>query len=243
MRRGRRRQIWRRQRSAPARLSYLQAVISHEQRCIFVHIPKTGGTSIEDVIWGSDHAARTPDMLWMGGKDPHYQHWVRGFGGLQHMRAEQVREIVGAQTYDSYYSFAFVRNPWDRAVSQYLYARQYEEMRQVYQFDEDTSFPGYLRVLLDGKRERNCHSFEQWRFIFGPDGNQLTDFVGRFESLQTDFAAVAHKIGTTIELPHTNRSADRGQLCEYYGDDGVARDMVEALYGEDIRRFGYSFPG
>ena len=68
-------------------------MISHEKKCIFIHIPKCGGTSVEDVIWPKEQG-RTEDDLWMGFVSRFENKYQTG--GLQHLLACQVREEVGS---------------------------------------------------------------------------------------------------------------------------------------------------
>ena len=83
-------------------------MISHDKKCIFIHIPKCGGTSIEDVIWPKDRG-RSDEDLWMGFVSRFENKYQTG--GLQHLLAWQVREEVGSDVFGAYYKFAFVRNP------------------------------------------------------------------------------------------------------------------------------------
>ena len=67
-------------------------MILHESRLIFVHIIKTGGTSIETVF-----------------KQP----------PSDHRTVKDYISILGEDLYKQYFSFTIVRNPWDKMVSQY----------------------------------------------------------------------------------------------------------------------------
>src|SRR5437764_1415016 len=97
----------------------VEIVISDTYSCIFVHIPKCGGSSIETVLWPG---SRTVADLWMGFVDEfHNPHQT---GGLQHLHAAQIRAEVGKQRFDAYLKFAFVRNPFDRIVSQFASMRE-----------------------------------------------------------------------------------------------------------------------
>ena len=64
-------------------------MISDALRCIFVHIPKTGGSSIEDVLWPEE---RSPEDLWMGFVDDYHNKYQTG--GLQHLLARQIRHLI-----------------------------------------------------------------------------------------------------------------------------------------------------
>jgi chondroitin 4-sulfotransferase 11 len=66
----------------------------HSKKCIFVHIPKTAGTSVTDALFGTPRPRHRP-LQWYEGMEP--------------------------ELYKEYFKFAFVRNPWDRLVSGYHY--------------------------------------------------------------------------------------------------------------------------
>ena len=119
-------------------------MISHGHRCIFVHIPKTGGTSIEDVIWPD---TRMEEHLWMGFVSKYRNKYQTG--GLQHLLARQIRQEVGADIFDDYFKFAVVRNPWDRAVSQYSYTKIRTDLHDLIGMTEDTSFSEYLNRIAE----------------------------------------------------------------------------------------------
>lgn len=74
-------------------------MIDHNRKIIFIHIPKTAGTSIE--------AAFGIDME-LAGAEKH--------AGPSHMI-----EIYGRDTWDEYRKFTVVRNPYDRALSSFAY--------------------------------------------------------------------------------------------------------------------------
>lgn len=75
-------------------------------------------------------------------------------------------------------------------------------------------------------------------FICDEEGREIFDFVGRFETLDADFAAVCERLGLSARLPHNNVSAHR-HYSVYYSD--AARVAVEEMLGADLERFGYRF--
>ena len=96
------------------------------------------------------------------------------------------------------------------------------------------SFKGDL-----GTRE-HIHFENQYNFIYDNNGNNILDFVGRFENLQDDFNTVLQKInfqGDTI-LP-TKHKTDHLSYRDFY--DEQTKDIVEQLYKKDIETFNYEF--
>lgn len=206
-------------------------MISDTHRCIFVHIPKCGGSSIEALLWPGK---RTESELWMGFVDDFHNKYQTG--GLQHLHADQIRTEVGEERFGSYFKFGFVRNPFDRAVSQFAYMRNRADLRSFIGMGEGDSFSRYLRLI-----ERRLHvQWEpQYRFVCGHDDTLVVDFVGRFEELDAGMARVLAVLGVELKaLPHENRGT-RGPYRDYYRR--ADRRAVERLYAKDLELFGYDY--
>jgi hypothetical protein len=205
-------------------------MISHKHRCIFVHIPKTGGSSIEDVIWPGE---RTEADLWMGFTSRYRNRYQTG--GLQHLLARQIREEVGAEVFDSYFKFTFVRNPWDKAVSQFASMGDRADLRELIGMAPGASLSEYLQLT-----ERHGHV--QWErqveFLHDENRAPLVDFVGRFENLKHDAQVVFERLGIRCRLPHRNRSRRR-HYRKYFDDP--SREWIHSHYREDVELFGYDF--
>ena len=110
-------------------------MISYKHNCIFVHIPKTGGTSIENIIWPFNKKPRAESNLWKGTGDTNhnkYQTW-----GLQHLLASQIQKEVGDEIFEIFFKFTIVRNPWDKVVSQYIYMKKRKDLREFIGMKED----------------------------------------------------------------------------------------------------------
>ena len=95
---------------------------------------------------------------------------------------------------------------------------------------------------------KNFEAFLAWRvghdfhlqkdMVAGPEGRILVDFLGRFETLEEDFARVCAAVGVRADLHHTNQSRHRDYRC-YYTDR--TRELVERFWADDITFFGYRF--
>ena len=217
-------------------------MISHCHRCIFVHIPKCGGTSIEDAVW-PPHNRRIETDLWMGQDENDNNKYQPD--GLQHLTASQIREEVGPDVFRSYFKFAFVRNPYDKAVSQYEYMkRKRVTLRGRIGMEKDASFAEYLRIIQDYDHP---HWAPQHRFLFAGDGEVLVDFIGRFERFEEDAHRVFDALGLgacvgrwrTRRVPHSKAGGARPPYRDYY--DSETREAVDSMYARDLDLFGYTF--
>ena len=235
-------------------------MVSHHHKCIFIHIPKTAGQSIErvflnllDLKWET----RAPLLLRYNDRPE------LGPPSLAHLKAnEYVRyQYLSQELFDKYYKFAFVRNPWDRMVSIYKY----------YNYDTRFEFKSFLLNVFKNEIWHDKYWFvgPQSGFVCGEDDTMLVDFVGRYENLQNDFNHVCKKIGLPpIEIPHANKSSLTSPILsfnpkrlikyvryqikgkyipmfkryqDYYDDE--TRELIADLYRRDIELFGYEFEG
>ena len=155
-------------------------MISHKHKCIFVHIPKTAGTSIEDVIWPNPRD-RTETNLWMGNVSRCFNQYQAG--GLQHLKAYQIQLEVGEKVFREYYKFSIVRNPWDRLVSLYEYARRVPVLEDFLGMNFNTEFKNFLSKI---ERRSHTHWDPQERFVTNESGDFIVDKIIYFENLKEE---------------------------------------------------------
>ena len=194
--------------------------VSAAKKAIFIHIQKTGGTSVERVLLRADNSAVT------GMRE-----------GRRHLWARDVREMVGEDAWRTHYKFAFVRNPWDRLVSWYqmcIDAPTNDFMRYVH--THAPTFHDFLTKTTTGVAERT--TWNQVDYVSDEQGRLIVDFVGRFETLERDYAAVAARLGVQPDLPHANRSVHEDYRTYYTPETA---ELVRQRFSRDIEMFGYEF--
>ena len=221
---GKARDTWRRLTGKPGKERIL-----HGYGCIFVHIPKTGGNSIMASLNSLPQrraAAEFPPV-----KYP------------KHAKAAEVKGVVGDPLWEEYFSFAFVRNPWDLMVSSYGWwlqkAQKWEKFHlNVREIERMGSFSAFMHSRY-GRRMINRSEGDIFDWI-SEDGRIIVDFVGRFESLQEDWDRICDRIGAPRrQLPHMNRTERKASYREYYSEE--TRRIVAERFHRTIEMFGYEF--
>ena len=144
-----------------------------------------------------------------------------------HMPAIEWRQTY-PQFFNKYFTFSFVRNPWDRVLSDYFWHLREAGFKQK-PFDRD-DFLNHIKHGAD-------HPWTEWGMV--SDGEKvIVDFVGRFENIKKDWAIVAEKLGLTQTLPHRNKSKHT-HYSHYF--DNETKIAVAERFKDDIIRFGYEF--
>jgi hypothetical protein len=218
--------------------------VSHPHKTIFIHIPKTAGTSVEAVL--GMHGDKT-DV----GITPYFNQTldVEHLYGrqIQHMTAPQLKRALNDDgRYHAYFKFAIVRNPWDRLVSALAWTDQKwargEELSRA-EFEEKVR----ASYTLYSAWQRSApgpglppYLLPQYLYVFGDASGRevLVDFIARYESLPSDWQQIAARIGINEQLPCRMKS-HHGSYREYYSRE--TRDIVAQMYAADARLFSYEF--
>ncbi len=216
--------------------------ISHPHKTIFVHIPKTAGTSIEAVL-GMHGDKQDIGIVPYFNQTLDYEHL---YGGpMQHMTMRSIRAVLQDEAiFRSYFKFAIVRNPWDRLVSALAWSDQKwvrKEELSVVEFEREVH---RLREMLHAPRPPGqplaippflC---PQSLYVLDQDGTLLVDFIGRYERLDADWLTICRRLGIEAPLPRRMRSHHR-DYRDYYTEE--TRRLVGEMFASDMEAFEYSF--
>lgn len=196
------------QRTYPKNTDSIQA--------IFIHIPKTAGTSLYNLI---------------------------GYTGIGHV-PYQWYESRDPDKFEKYFKFAFVRNPWDRLVSAFFYLKKggSNAMDKHWAFKNLSHYTDFEQFVQGWVNEKNIedyfHFIPQHKFICDQSMSIKVDYVGRFENIDKDFDFISKKIGINDSLPYVNKS-NRKAYQSYYSKETQA--IVARVYKQDVEAFNYQF--
>jgi chondroitin 4-sulfotransferase 11 len=186
-------------------------MINQDHKFIFIHIPRTGGTSIEK------------NFSYIGDE-------------IKHWNLRDYKNYLNEREFNEYFKFTFVRNPWDIVVSKYVtiwYNSSSRGHGGKIGYLCGKSLKYFLTYYQPAKHEHGDSFFD----YFDPEE---MDFIGRFENRKNDLDFISSKVGATIdqqimENPHPHKK----HYTEYYDDE--AREIVAEKYAKDIEYFGYKF--
>lgn len=196
-------------------------MISHKHKAIFVHVPKTAGSSMR-MYFGKRGFGPVEYHAPDGSNDDITGVYVNG-------TAWRIKRNL-LNVWDDYFKFAFVRNPWDRMVSCWKNrAGRYTEFES---FLKDYPYPKHNHNLI-------WHTIPQIDHINDEHQNNMMNFVGRFENLNEDLEKICQRINLKYSpLPHINKSSHK-PYWEYYTDE--QRIFVETIYEKEIKLYNYEF--
>jgi hypothetical protein len=202
-------------------------ILNKKYNFLYVHIQKTAGTSISHKLFELDNTV----LL-------NYAH--------------SFIDSIDYSTYNKFYKFCFVRNPFDRLVSWYnmmLHKGVHNDFSE-YLLVNSKNFSEFINLTKiiyeknklewDGKTPYpKSIGFNQLDYVSDNEGNVLVDFIGRFENLNEDYDKIIEKIGVkNLPLPHLNKFEYKDYRT-YYTDKDI--EKVYKMYEKDIKYFGYEF--
>lgn len=206
----------------------LSRVLSLSHNFLFIHIPKTGGNSVQIILenYSEDKIVAYPHQDGVERFEVHgtYTKW-------KHDCLADYRRVIPSDIYARLFRFSVVRNPWSRAVSFYFSPHHWVKRRQTPHWSRDL-----FLTTLDGLKSNVA-------YLKTSDGLKDLDRIIRYERLDQELPEALRCIGidpAKHQLPHVNRS-HVGDYRGYFQDDPELVAVVRDRYREDIEHFGYSF--
>ena len=195
---------------------------------IFIHVPKSAGTSLAEALGM-----------------PYSNHHI----GLTY------KKKLGPR-YDQMFKFCIVRNPWDRFLSLYDYARLPESYHHSaldpktarhgkhpdFERIKNLSLKDCARLLNQGVFEQrpSLHWHQQTDWFTDSGGKIIVDYIGRYEELGKTIDHIAKTLNIEINLSHLNRS--RSSPVDYRQRiDQETAELIRTYYAKDLKLLGYTF--
>jgi hypothetical protein len=205
-------------------------VINDYKKFIFVHIPKAAGTS----VMRSLAKINGNNKRWLASS----KHETLSEFAINVHRRYSIVDRLMSKSPEQYFTFAFVRNPWDRMSSFYRYL--YEQHPQ--KLDSVVDFRDFLIKSTDKKSWiNNFHSMRpQTNFIDNSNKRLKLNYLGHFEYINDDFEAIAKKIEVKARLKRENVSINSKKDYRQDYDDHLI-SIVAERFAKEIKIFGYEF--
>ena len=201
-------------------------MINHKHKFIFIHIPKTGGTSVDEFFTGKMQ---------------------------KHACMKDYIDNLGSNLVKKYFKFCIVRNPWDKTVSHHtminnrileghpktvrIYGKKIHPFKEY--VVENMGMKDRSGTEFETKHSHDFDTMDQLNWISDFNGNICIDYIMRLENMQQYFNIICDKIGIPRQqLPHENKTKHK-HYTEYYDDE--TREIVAEQYEKDIEYFGYKF--
>jgi hypothetical protein len=228
-------------------------IISQSRRFVFVHVPKSAGTSITRLL----AKLTTYRDLEVGGTpmgEAMQRFCKKRFGLSKHASAAEIRAVMGEADWQAFFRFAIVRNPYTRAFSSFNYLHRQlplgalsglAPMKQLRQFG-DFVRSDYFR---SDATDRILEPQTLWT---GSAPAAMLSFIGSVEDIEADTARVLRQIaadgtGSAQGRPEAsakvavhNRSTERPDaLWALLRADPGAEQCIFERYACDFAAFGY----
>lgn len=141
-----------------------------------------------------------------------------------------------------WFTFAFIRNPWDRMVS--LWANKgRDQIHSTFAkrgMGPYPDFNDFVKALCE-RTDFDIHWVSQAESIL-IDGQEVPGFIGRYENLKDDWQFIQKKcLEHNLKLPDLERrnSSAHDHYRKYYSPE--SRDLIAGKYAQDIEAFGYEY--
>jgi len=196
-------------------------IVSKKKKVLYLHIAKTGGSSIVRLLQNNDMDDRV-----LSNKRGSYEDKVEYFTEV-------------AEHWDEYYKFTFIRNKFDLLISLYNYDRQ---LNGRWSLDSEVSFDSFIRDHIGcentfvQKIQYNKLLDQHYLTHYGDE--PLFDFVGHFNRYNDDLNHVCEHLGIENTEIHVNAgSYDRSKKADYYTAE--LEQVLRSKFPQEFACFGW----
>jgi hypothetical protein len=225
-------------------------ILNENINILFVHIPKTGGTSVAD--WLMNQIGSSYYELYL--IHPLNKNINLGHPYLQRIGGHKPKTMYDAHQESNPFRFSCVRNPWARVFSAYQHLTRYwqgDKGNQVNKVDKErlmhkmydvkNSWPDFNEFVsmipyMEGRigydwdlRTSQCDWIEPG-----------VDLVLKTEHLARDFVPIQEMFNCYIPLNRVNLNpVSSTTYRDYYND--ASKDIIADVFSDDVERFEYTF--
>lgn len=202
---------------------------------LFIHVPKTAGTSIRSVL--EPYCGKKGAFNYLARRLEQFPKTVHSIGLTRlrtydaHSTYSDISKIIPTDELNNLFKFCFVRNPYDRAYSYYLHVLGHTSHREYEKIKGYGSFSIMLQNLGEIKEP------SQKSYLVNDNNEICVDFIGKLENIRNDFQEICTKFDIDFQLPVKNKRKHKPWQEAYQGDDWK---YIAEYYAEDFEAFDYS---
>ncbi len=193
-------------------------ILSEASRFLFLATPKTASTSLHEAFertLGEAHVMGPPQTY--------------------HTSASTARKKIGAQWPD-FFKVGFCRNPYSRLFSAFS---DFSRRRSMDKYIVEDSWPEFCQIFLSSRWLNDIHFRPQKEFLCDREGELLVDYLGRYETLESDYRAICGELMLApSRLEHRRRrNPSKDEWISHFTPE--QGEMVRSTYLSDFTIFGY----
>ncbi|MEQ9230628.1 MAG: sulfotransferase family protein [Cyclobacteriaceae bacterium] len=221
------------------------AIINHTYGFIFVHIPKTAGSSVTKYL--AAYQGEKDLVIGVTQRGNETLNRVRGLGLNKHSTCTEIQNYLGERVFAQYFKFVIIRNPYSRAYSIYKFLKtKYRKWTNSEIMDTFETFEEFIQsdFFQSSGPDRIFNPQSYW-LPPSKSAFSISIFNGRLETLEGDLSQLIKLIGLPQVNPEKvlesiNVSSGEADWREVINDP-LTKKIIQKKFSEDFTRFGYKF--